>query len=468
MAQSYEPYRERTATASVDVGRVQPGWTVYDALDRPIGNVTELEGGELRVDGRPEGIGFYNVPADTIRAVEEGKVYLTIDVDRWRGGPDGLTAGRESGGGMDAEAAFEDTAPIDRTFKDTARPAERETMVVSPSRQREEIHGSSYTASGTPVGLGSNTPVGDEPNSFRDWESDVEPSPWSRLGLAAGPIAIGAASAGAYLWWRNRQARRSRLARLTRGLAAAGGSMAPVLDAARERRSAWWLASLAVLPLAYYLRSGDRERLNELVPDVAPSTAWRDRLPAVPVAMPEAVESPPLWTAAIPVALAGLAAAWLAARKRGSATSTRGTRRLHEIMTRNVEVVRPDSTIFEAATTMRRLGVGFLPVCDGRRLQGTLTDRDIVVRTVSDSRDPQVATVRDAMSPEVVYAFEDDTVERAAALMRQHQIRRLPIVDRNKSLVGVVSLGDVAVDSGSDELSGATLERISEPARPRR
>jgi CBS domain-containing protein len=178
---------------------------------------------------------------------------------------------------------------------------------------------------------------------------------------------------------------------------------------------------------------------------------------------PEDIDTPPLWTAIVPVALAGLVGAWFAARRRRAMAPQ--PRRLREIMTRTVEVVRPEATIFEASTMMRRLGVGFLPVCDGRRLQGTLTDRDVVMRTVAESRDPQVATVSEAMSGEVVYAFEDDTVERAAALMRQHQIRRLPIVDRARNLVGVVSLGDLAVEADDDQLSGSTLERISEPVR---
>jgi CBS domain-containing protein len=137
-------------------------------------------------------------------------------------------------------------------------------------------------------------------------------------------------------------------------------------------------------------------------------------------------------------------------------------------MTRNVEVIGPDATVFEAATTMRRLGVGFLPVCDGRRLQGVLTDRDIVVRPIADSRDPQVTTARHAMSSEVIYAFDDETVEHGAELMKRHQVRRLPIVDRGNNLVGVVSLGDLAVDTDQERMAGRTLERISEPARPRR
>lgn len=464
MAQSYEPARDRTATASVDLTRVQPGWTVYDAVDRPIGNVSNFAAGELRIDGRPEGLGFFTVPVETIRSVEEGSVYVTIDSAGWEGAPEEPTPGQPAAA-TDAEAAFEDTAPIGRpadaagwTRGTTAQPA------ATPAR-REAIDGSSYTASGTPIGLGSNTPVGGEPDSFQAWDATVERgSGWSKLGLLAAPVAIGAVSAGVYVWWRNRQRRRSRLARLRRGLLTAGGSVGPVLEAARERKSAWWLATLAALPLAYYLRSSGRSPIEEMRPEMAPSAGWRERLPslpvAVPVAVPEDLEAPPLWTAVVPVVAAGLVGAWFAVRRSAAA---RAPRRLREIMTRTVEVVRPEAPVFEAASAMRRLGVGFLPVCDGRRLEGTLTDRDVVLRTVAESRDPQVATVREAMSKELVYAFEDDTTEQAAGLMRQHQIRRLPIVDRSRNLVGVVSLGDLATEAGDDRLSGATLERISEP-----
>jgi CBS domain-containing protein len=260
--------------------------------------------------------------------------------------------------------------------------------------------------------------------------------------------------------------------------------MGPVLDAAREDRRTWWLASLAALPLAYFLRPWDKstvERAREAAAERAPSGDWRQRLPSsmpgaptrpaldtVVEAVLDAVEPPPLWTAAIPVAAAGLAAAWFATRGRKPLPRQRSTKRLGQIMTRNVQVIRPEASLFEAASMMKQLNVGVLPVCDGRRLQGMLTDRDVVVRAVADSRDPQLAAVRDAMTAEVVYAYDDDSVEHGAELMRKHQIRRLPIVDRQKDLVGIVSLGDLAVDTGDDRLSGATLERVSEPARPRR
>ena len=134
-------------------------------------------------------------------------------------------------------------------------------------------------------------------------------------------------------------------------------------------------------------------------------------------------------------------------------------------MTRQPRVIQPDATVADAAAMMRRLDVGALPVCDGTRLIGMLTDRDITIRSTADGRDPHLTPVRDVMSPGVAWATEDDPVEQAARIMREHRIRRLPIVDERHSLVGVVSLGDLAVDVGDDDLSGDTLERISEKTR---
>ena len=111
---------------------------------------------------------------------------------------------------------------------------------------------------------------------------------------------------------------------------------------------------------------------------------------------------------------------------------------------------------------MKRLDIGSLPVCDGRRLQGLVTDRDLVVRAIADGRDPHSTHVRDVMTGEVVYAFQDDSIEKGADLLRRHRIRRLPIVDRDKNLVGIISLGDLAVDSGDDRLSADTLEQVSQ------
>jgi CBS domain-containing protein len=137
-------------------------------------------------------------------------------------------------------------------------------------------------------------------------------------------------------------------------------------------------------------------------------------------------------------------------------------------MTPGVEVIHPRSTVAEAAEKMKGLDVGILPVCDGDRLMGMLTDRDIVVRIIADQRDPKQTTVIDAMTPQVAYCFEDEDVQEAAMLMVDKQIRRLPVLNREKRLVGIVSLGDLAVQTKNTQLSGEVLEYVSEPAPPQR
>jgi len=140
---------------------------------------------------------------------------------------------------------------------------------------------------------------------------------------------------------------------------------------------------------------------------------------------------------------------------------------IKQVMTKGVEVVRPDDTLQDAARKMKSIDVGPLPVCDGERLIGMITDRDIIVRATAEGRDPKTTSVKEAMTPEVVCCYEDEDIEEAAALMKEHQIRRLVVLDRNKKLVGILSLGDIAADS-DEGLSGEVLERVSEPAEPRR
>jgi CBS domain-containing protein len=140
---------------------------------------------------------------------------------------------------------------------------------------------------------------------------------------------------------------------------------------------------------------------------------------------------------------------------------------LHEIMTRDVETIRPESMLPEAARKMKELNVGSLPVCDNRRLVGIVTDRDITIRAVADGRNPQETQVQAAMTPELIYCYEDQDVREAAHIMETQQIRRLPIVDRQHQLVGIIALGDLAVDA-SRKMSGEVLEQISEPAKPKR
>jgi CBS domain-containing protein len=139
-----------------------------------------------------------------------------------------------------------------------------------------------------------------------------------------------------------------------------------------------------------------------------------------------------------------------------------------EIMSHGVEVIHPEASIQEAAQKMKGLDVGPLPVCTGERLEGMLTDRDITVRAVAEGRDPKTTKVQEAMTTEVMYAFEDQDVAEAARLMEQHQIRRVVVLNRDKRLVGIVSLGDVAVHAGDARQAGQTLGRVSEPAEPQR
>src|SRR5437762_3475579 len=141
--------------------------------------------------------------------------------------------------------------------------------------------------------------------------------------------------------------------------------------------------------------------------------------------------------------------------------------RVRELMTRGVECVAPEATLQQAARKMRELDVGVLPVCndDGKPL-GMLTDRDVVIRAVAGGHNPQTTEVRTVMTPDVICCYEDQDVREAAELMQQHQIRRLLIMDDRERLIGIVSLGDLAVDAGDVELAGDALAGVSEPAMP--
>jgi CBS domain-containing protein len=137
-----------------------------------------------------------------------------------------------------------------------------------------------------------------------------------------------------------------------------------------------------------------------------------------------------------------------------------------EIMTTDFEMIDATSSLTEAAEKMKSLNVGFLPVKEGTRLAGLLTDRDIVIRGLAEGRDPGSTQVKDIISSEVVYCYDDDSVEDAARLMEDNQIRRLIAVNRDQTPVGIVTIGDIAVKSGQEQLAGEVLERVSEPAAP--
>jgi CBS domain-containing protein len=136
-----------------------------------------------------------------------------------------------------------------------------------------------------------------------------------------------------------------------------------------------------------------------------------------------------------------------------------------EIMTPGARCVGPEETLVEAARVMRDLDVGALPVWADDRVRGMVTDRDITVRAIAESLDPSETSVGMVMSPEISWIYDDQDVEDAAHVMEVRQIRRLPVLDRTKRLVGMISLGDLA--SRTDpELAGGALREISEPSHP--
>lgn len=135
--------------------------------------------------------------------------------------------------------------------------------------------------------------------------------------------------------------------------------------------------------------------------------------------------------------------------------------KIGEAMSRDVRIASPDQTICEAAAIMNEIDAGALPVGENDRLIGMITDRDIAVRAVAQNRPPS-AKVRDVMSQEVLYCFEDEELEQVAKNMSKAKVRRLPVVSREKRLVGIVSLGDLALAEEA-ATTGQAVAGISKP-----
>ena len=136
---------------------------------------------------------------------------------------------------------------------------------------------------------------------------------------------------------------------------------------------------------------------------------------------------------------------------------------VREIMTRDVRLLAPHDTILEAARRMRDDDIGSLPVAEGDRLVGYVTDRDIVVRGLAEGRAADTH-IREVMTDRVLYCFEDEHVEEVAANMADNQVRRLPVLTREKRLCVIVALGDIAT-KGADKPAENALEGIARPAR---
>jgi CBS domain-containing protein len=135
---------------------------------------------------------------------------------------------------------------------------------------------------------------------------------------------------------------------------------------------------------------------------------------------------------------------------------------LKDLMSRDVKIISPDMSIGEAAQEMRDGDFGMMPVGEDDRMIGTISDRDIAIRAVAEGKDAGTS-VRDVMSEGVAWAYEDDSVEQAAKLMSERQVRRLPVVNRDKRLVGIVALGDFAVQISEMRPAAEALAEISKP-----
>lgn len=369
--------------------------------------------------------------------------------------------------------------------------------------------GSDFSSSAAPAGFGSNTPVGSEPESFRNWDAH-QPEPGmdgsSKMPSMASMSGIGGLAASAaiggltYWWWRRRQARQTKAARMQAALLAFGESASNELprlfgnelprmigQAAAQSKSAW--LPLALLPIALWLRErgkdGERASAELLAPlDIDRrserlSRQGHDLLEAYRRRIVDDIDPNRHSGSWVPWILGGALAGggywayrqgWLSSLSSMVPTdslsmSASATRTMvRDVMTRGVETAAPDATIAEVARRMRDLDVGSLPVTDGNRLLGIVTDRDLSVRATAAAKDPNATKVREVMSPELAWIFDDEPADAAARVMRERQIRRLPVLDRSDRLVGMVALADLATDLGDDRLKGATLEEISQPS----
>lgn len=136
-----------------------------------------------------------------------------------------------------------------------------------------------------------------------------------------------------------------------------------------------------------------------------------------------------------------------------------------ECMIRDVQLATPQTTIKEAAQKMRNGDFGSLPVGENDRLVGMVTDRDIVIRAVSEGKDPNSTTVQECMTKQILYCYEDQTLEEVAENLGDNQIRRIPVLSREKRLVGIVALGDIATSHVSPKKVEETLSHICQKSK---
>jgi len=141
--------------------------------------------------------------------------------------------------------------------------------------------------------------------------------------------------------------------------------------------------------------------------------------------------------------------------------------KVHEVMTDRPRVVTPETTVSEAAQLMKTDDIGSLPILDGEQLAGMVTDRDIVIRAIAEGKDPRGMPVREVASRELVTVHADEELSSALQLMASQQVRRLPVVDDDGRLIGILAQADVAVEAKEKDV-GEMVEEISKsPTGPR-
>jgi len=137
---------------------------------------------------------------------------------------------------------------------------------------------------------------------------------------------------------------------------------------------------------------------------------------------------------------------------------------IRDLMSKDVQCASPETTLKDAASTMKTRDFGSMPVCEGRRVVGVITDRDIAIRGVAEGRDPGSTRVREVMSKDIVSVREDADLEEAERLMHDRQLRRLPVLNGQDELVGYLAMAKIARTESPEE-AGKVLQGVSQPTK---
>jgi CBS domain-containing protein len=132
-----------------------------------------------------------------------------------------------------------------------------------------------------------------------------------------------------------------------------------------------------------------------------------------------------------------------------------------QIMTMSAQTILPDATLEQASRKMRDFKIGLLPVIEKGNVLGVITDRDIVVRSIAEGRNPHLTTVREVMSPKAISCYEDQSITEASRIMEKSHIRRLVVLNRQNQLTGVLTVTDLAFSSEKEKLSGHVLHKVA-------